>query len=95
LPVAVGTSRKSSLGTLLAASDQRGRYCPEDAEPATAAPRAADIEVVPPDDRLEGSLATVTWAMAQGVDLVRVHDVAPTVQAVRVVTADLSAEEPS
>lgn len=35
----------------------------------------------PPDERLPGSLATATWAMAQGVGLVRVHDVAPTVQA--------------
>ena len=32
-------------------------------------------------ERLEGSLATATWAMACGVDLVRVHDVAATAQA--------------
>ena len=32
------------------------------------------------DDRLEGSLATATWAMAQGVRMVRAHDVRPTVQ---------------
>ena len=35
----------------------------------------------PVDDRLEGSLAVATWAMLEGVSLVRVHDVAPTVQA--------------
>ena len=31
------------------------------------------------DDRLEASLATATWAMAQGVAAVRVHDVGATV----------------
>jgi dihydropteroate synthase len=38
-------------------------------------------------DRLEGSLAAATWAMACGAALVRVHDVAPTVQAAKVVAA--------
>lgn len=32
-------------------------------------------------DRLEGSVATATWAMTQGVALVRVHDVEATAQA--------------
>ncbi len=32
-------------------------------------------------ERLAGSLATATWAMQQGARMVRVHDVAPTVQA--------------
>jgi dihydropteroate synthase len=41
----------------------------------------------PVDDRLEGSLATATWAMAQGAAMVRVHDVRPTVQAARLVGA--------
>ncbi len=44
-------------------------------------------EVVPPTDRLEGSLATATWALARGVRMVRVHDVLPTVQAAAVVAA--------
>ena len=39
----------------------------------------------PVDDRLEGSLATAVWAMSQGAAMVRVHDVAPTVQAARLV----------
>jgi dihydropteroate synthase len=38
-----------------------------------------------PDDRLEGSLATAAWAFSQGVAVVRAHDVAPTVDALRVV----------
>lgn len=35
------------------------------------------------DDRLEGSLATAVWAMAHGAAMVRVHDVAPTAAAAR------------
>ena len=35
------------------------------------------VAEVPADDRLEGSLATATWAMAQGVRMVRAHDVRP------------------
>jgi dihydropteroate synthase len=37
----------------------------------------------PVDDRVEGSLATATWALAAGAKMVRVHDVAATVQALR------------
>ena len=35
------------------------------------------------EDRREGSLAAATWAMLQGVGMIRVHDVGPTVQAAR------------
>ena len=37
------------------------------------------------EDRLEGTLATCTWAAAAGVKMVRVHDVAPAVEAMRIV----------
>ena len=37
------------------------------------------------DDRLEGSLAAAVWAADQGASIVRVHDVGPTVQAMKVV----------
>jgi dihydropteroate synthase len=40
---------------------------------------------VPVADRLPASLATATWAMQQGARMVRVHDVAATVQAARLV----------
>ena len=40
----------------------------------------------PVDDRLEGSLATVAWALSRGAEMVRVHDVRPTVQLARLVT---------
>lgn len=39
------------------------------------------------DDRLEGSLATLSLAVAQGVDMVRVHDVRPSVRTVRLADA--------
>lgn len=39
----------------------------------------------PVGDRLERSLATAAWAMTQGVSMVRVHDVGPTVQLARLV----------
>jgi len=40
---------------------------------------------VPVDDRLDGSLASATWAMACGARMVRVHDVAATVQAAQII----------
>ncbi|MDQ1356842.1 MAG: dihydropteroate synthase [Acidimicrobiaceae bacterium] len=42
----------------------------------------------PVGERLAGSLATAVWAVAHGAAMVRVHDVADTVQAVRLMTVD-------
>lgn len=42
-------------------------------------------EHLPVEERLPASLATAVWAMANGVGMVRVHDVAPTRQAAMVV----------
>jgi dihydropteroate synthase len=42
---------------------------------------------LPVEDRLEGSLATIPLAIAQGVDLVRVHDVAASVRVARMADA--------
>jgi dihydropteroate synthase len=72
-PVVVGTSRKAFLGRLMHAADLRA---PLDPLPTTQAP---------PDDRLEGSLATAVWSMCQGARMVRVHDVRATVQAAMLV----------
>jgi dihydropteroate synthase len=69
-PVVVGTSRKSFLGALTARSD---------------GDRSAGAST-PPDDRLEASVATATWAMVAGARMIRVHDVLATVQAARVVS---------
>ena len=35
------------------------------------------------DDRVEASVATAAWSLSQGAAMVRVHDVAPTVEAAR------------
>ena len=77
-PVVVGTSRKRFLGRLHARTDR--------AASATDGP-AGDDEATAPDDRLEGSIASATWAFAQGAAMVRAHDVRATVQAAQVVAA--------
>ena len=41
-----------------------------------------EILDLPVEERVEGTLATVVWAIAQGAHIVRVHDVEPTVRAV-------------
>ncbi len=45
----------------------------------------ADGRPAPVEDRLAGSVATATWAMLAGASMVRVHDVAATVQAATLV----------
>lgn len=52
---------------------------------------ARDGKDAPPDDRLYGTLATVTAAVLKGAHIVRVHDVKPAVDAVKVTDALLSA----
>ena len=72
-PVAVGLSRKGFLGRLVG-----GVRCPR-RRPAAARARAAARRrpaPVPADDRLEASVATAVWALAEGARMVRVHDVA-------------------
>lgn len=73
LPVLIGVSRKGLTGRMHAASDT--------GEPFET------VDPVPTDDRLEASLAIATWCALLGVDIVRVHDVAETVQALKVVAA--------
>jgi dihydropteroate synthase len=70
-PVVVGTSRKGFVGRLLAEADGRSD------EGAT----------VPVGDRLDGSVATATWAMWKGARMIRAHDVGPTVRAAQLVAA--------
>jgi dihydropteroate synthase len=43
---------------------------------------ATGSEPAPPLERLEGTVATTTWAVVQGADMVRVHDVSVARQAV-------------
>lgn len=46
----------------------------------------------PAEDRLEGSVATATWAALCGARMVRVHDVAATVEALRAIDHQFTAE---
>jgi dihydropteroate synthase len=79
-PVAVGLSRKSSLGLLTARSDARAV--------------AGVDEPTPPLDRHEASLVAATWAMAAGVDVVRVHDVRAHRHAAQVVAGTIEPRRP-
>ena len=56
-----------------------GRFGAGDGEPRAAG------------DRLEASLALATWAMARGATMVRAHDVAPTLEAARLVGGEWGA----
>lgn len=60
-PVALGTSRKSTMGVLTARSDQR-----------VGLGEGGSTSVT---DRLEASVASAVWAMHRGVSLIRAHDV--------------------
>jgi dihydropteroate synthase len=80
VPVAVGVSRKSSLGALVARSDARaGHPGLRDDGPV------GDLPPAPVEDRVEASVALAAWSVAAGVRMVRVHDVAETVRALGVV----------
>lgn len=48
---------------------------------------------VPPAQRVAGSVACAVIAAMQGAQIIRVHDVRETVDAMRVVEATLSAKE--
>lgn len=79
-PVLVGTSRKRSLGKILAESDAVAAGLPVS---PTADTRSATP--VPTNDRREGSLVTAVWAMIQGVQIIRAHDIGATVAAMETV----------
>jgi dihydropteroate synthase len=87
-PVTVGLSRKWFLGRLLAASDARAAAPPL---PGLEAPLGQPAPV-PVEDRLEASVATAVWAISRGARMVRVHDVAPTVRAARLLAASTPTE---
>jgi dihydropteroate synthase len=50
-------------------------------------------DVLPVDQREEGTLATVVWAVEHGASIVRVHDVVPAAQAIRLLDALQNAKE--
>ena len=66
-PVLIGTSNKSTIGSIL------------------------DVE---PDDRLEGTAATVAAAILNGADIVRIHDVKAMARVARMCDAIVRVEKP-
>jgi dihydropteroate synthase len=68
MPLLVGSSRKTFIGKVLAAT----QGAPDD---------------LPVDERGEGTLATVVWAVERGASIVRVHDVRPVAEAIRLLDA--------
>ena len=69
LPVLVGVSRKSTIGTVLGG--------------------------LPPEERLEGTAAAVALAIANGADVVRVHDVQAMARVARMSDAIVRGWRPS
>ena len=57
----------------------------------TAAADGGDGQPTPADDRLEASLASAVWAMTRGAAMLRVHEVGPTIEAVRLAQDRVSA----
>lgn len=66
---------KAALGLPLLVGTSRKRFIGE------------ILDGAPPDERLEGTAASVTLAIGAGADVVRVHDVAPLARTVRVADA--------
>lgn len=66
---------KAALGLPLLVGTSRKRFIGE------------ILDGAPPDARLEGTIASVVTSIADGADMVRVHDVAPVVRAVRIADA--------
>ncbi len=86
--VLVGTSRKAFLGVAHGASDRTGWARAASAvRPEVTLDPPPDLPdgPSPVDDRVEGSVATVTWSLAKGARMVRVHDVRPARDAAKVV----------
>lgn len=75
LPALAAAARRAGARVLVGTSRKRflGRF---------GAPGDAALPVT---ERFEASLATAVWAMSAGADMVRVHDVAPTVDAASLV----------
>lgn len=87
VPVAVGISRKATLGELAARFDtRRGARTVESGGIEAVVCGDSTTGVY---DRLEPGLAMATWSMWSGVAMVRVHDVRAHVRAARVVAGSI------
>jgi dihydropteroate synthase len=86
-PLLVGLSRKSLAGALIAAAATRAPPVPGEGSAAAVGMPAAGGAPRAPHDRLAASLALATIAVLNGARIVRAHDVAATLDAVRVAGA--------
>ena len=82
-PLLIGASRKRFIGALLGADRLPGL----DAAAGSGGSGSASPDLAPIDKRLEGSLSVHAVAALLGAHLVRVHDVAATRRALRLVDA--------
>lgn len=100
-PVLVGTSRKRFLGEFLALSDERGENRGArakgkggswyfDDKVLSVGSESSSTKLVDVSDRLEGSIATATWALAKGARMVRVHDVRASVEVLSVIAGSIN-----
>ncbi|MEX0768638.1 MAG: dihydropteroate synthase [Microthrixaceae bacterium] len=85
-PVLVGTSRKRFLGELTARSDERKTSHFVGATPMNL---ASEIRLSPLEDRSDATLATTMWAMIQGAQMVRVHEVESVVQGAKILFGNI------
>jgi len=79
-PLVIGTSRKTFLGRIAAAAARRVAI--------------AEVEPLPPDGRLPGTIATNVLALERGASVFRVHDVAAVRDALAVAAATLGPQWP-
>ena len=78
-PVLLAVSRKTTIGNVLGAAMAEGKNVSGNV-PGTVAP-------LPPEERLEGTLAATAAAVYAGANLVRVHDVKENVRLIRMLDA--------
>jgi len=80
-PILVGVSRKRMIGQLIAQNSDT----PNQGESINQAAASANTPELPaPANRVAGSVAAALWAASQGAQVLRVHDVKATVDALKV-----------
>ena len=91
-PVLMAASRKSTIGRVLGTSPSVFDDAPSPTGTGKDASgkwngKTADATVLPPEERLEGTLAVTAAAVYAGASLVRVHDVKENVRMIRMLEA--------
>ena len=78
-PVLLAASRKATIGNVLGAEMAEGK--------SVAGNVPGTVTSLPPEERMEGTLATTAAAVYGGANLVRVHDVKENVRLIRMLEA--------